>query len=171
MYELWDLKEYACKHTSMYFLADLHNVGQLTDFFILSYWIVVILGVISMLCGLYELAKILKYENYVPISFGDRNYEYIPTSYRRSARVVGRVLDIKISFMVIYGLTTFMPSYILPWLFVYSIVIPLEIIHWISDAFIRLKYDSSQVYKLVFLALKSALTVHLYIAMNSFNQQ
>jgi hypothetical protein len=195
MYTIWALLEFACLHSNMYFplcdkyrpddsvlkmpfknflfhfLDDLHNIGQLSDFFILIYWIIIIFAVVSILNALYELKKILTTENYVPMSFGDRNYEYIPISYRRSARVVGRVLDVKLGLSIIYGMAVFRTSYIIPWLVVYAIVLPLEIFHWICDVFFRSKYDFSRVYKLMFLAIRFLLTMHLFVSINKFKEQ
>lgn len=195
MYTIWALLEYACQHSSMYFplcdkyrpddsvlkmpfknlvfhfLDDLHNIGQLSDFFILIYWLIIIFGIVSILNALYELKKIYTIENYVPMSFGDRNYEYIPTIYRRRARVIGRVLDIKLGFFLIFGLAVFRTSYIIPWLAVYTVVILLEIIHWFTDVFFKSIYDFSRAYKLMFLAIRFLLTMHLFLSINKFKEQ
>lgn len=195
MYTMWNLMGFACTHTSMYFpfcskykpddsvikmpfknlvlhfLEDLHKIGQLTDFFILIYWIIIILGFVTILNALYEMKKIFTNESYTPMSFGDRNYEYIPTSHRRKARVAGRTVDVKLGFLLIYGLATFRTSYIIPWLVVYACVLPLEIFHWSCDVFFRSKYDFSRVYKLMFLAIRFLLTTHLFVSINKFKEE
>lgn len=195
MYTLWDVMEYACTSANMYFsvckkykpneeiwklpfkkyltllLNTVHNKSQLTDVFLLIYWITAAFSIIGLVQALYELALIAVNDIYEPKTFGNRTYEHIPLNFRRSARVCGATLNVKLYISLIYGLLNFRPSYILPWVVVFGIVIPLEIIYAACDVFFRLKFKKAPTIHLFVLLIRWSFTLHLKIIMDNFQRK
>lgn len=192
MYTLWDMMEYACTSTDMYFsicnkykpeegvfklpfkkylvslMTAVHEKGQLTDIFLLIYWITFIFGIIGLMQALYELGLIASIDYYEPRTFGNRTYEHIPLNFRRSARVFGSALNVKLYISLLYGMLSFRTSYILPWVVVYGIILPLEIIYWACDVFFKMQFNNVPAFNLLFLVARWALTHHIRTAMNQF---
>lgn len=192
MYTLWDMMEYACINTNVHFsicdkyrpeegiwkfpfknyfislMTAVHEKGQLTDIFLLIYWVTFIFGFIGLVQALYELGLIAANDIYEPRSFGNRTYEHIPVSCRRSARVFGSALNVKLYMSLMYGMLSFRISYILPWVVVYGVVIPLEIIYWACDVFFKMRINQAPAFHIIFLLIRWALTYHIINAIELF---
>lgn len=192
MYTLWNLMEYACSSTNMYFsmcnkykpedgiwkmpfkkpfvsiFSAVHEKGLLTDIFLLIYWITFFFAVIGLMHALYELGLIAVNDYYEPRTFGNRTYEHVPLSYRRSARVFGSTLNVKLYLSLIYGMLSFRTSYILPWVVVYGIIIPLEIVYWTCDVFFQMRFYKTPAFNLFILLIRWSLTHHIKAAMDQF---
>jgi hypothetical protein len=149
-------------------MTAVHEKGQLTDIFLLTYWITFVFGVIGVMQAFYELSLIAANDIYEPKTFGDRTYENIPLSYRRSARVFGAALNVKLYMSLMYGLLSFRTSYILPWVAVYGVIIPLEIIYWACDVFFKMRINQAPAFNLMALLIRWSLTYHIINAMIQF---
>lgn len=195
MYALWDLMEYACSSSQMYFtycdkykpkdsvwripfkntlsvfFEEMHELGQSSDLYIAIFWLTIFFAIIGILTSLYEMMQIFKSDDYEPRTFGSRTYDYVNLRFRRSARVFGTTLNIKLYITLIYGMLSNRASYISPWVYVYTFVIPIEIFHWTCDVFFKEIYDDIRAYRLMYLTIRWGLTIHILATVRNFQEQ
>ncbi|CAG9799738.1 unnamed protein product [Chironomus riparius] len=191
MFKLEDLHEYACSHVNLYFnicskfksnvnvwripfkgkIMDLffncHDTLSCSDTFIVIYWITLILGLIGIFEACKEMIIIFNDENYEPMTFGQRSYEFIGVRQRRRARICGLSLNIKLFFGLIYGLIKLRTSHILPWIAVYGFIIAIEIFYWICDTYTNRRVKLAPIRSLVILIVRWLLTIHIMLVINA----
>lgn len=195
MFELQNFHEYACLNFNLYFTScdkykkddnvfklpfkkqinylahNLYETISCSDFFIALYWITFILSIIGFLETCNELIRVFNDESYVPMTFGKRTYDYVKVKDRRNARICGLTLNLKLFIGVVYGLMRGRTSYILPWIVVYGIVIPLEAIYWSFEIYKRRTLRSMPTRWLILLTVRWSLTLYIMsvINKNKFN--
>lgn len=191
MFKLKDLHEYACSHVNLYFnicskfnsnvnvwripfknvLMDLffncHDTLTCSDTFIVIFWITLTLGLIGFFEACKEMIIIFNDENYEPMTFGQRSYEFISVKQRRRARICGLSLNIKLFFGLIYGLIKLRSSHILPWIAVYGFIIAMEIFYWICDSYMNRRVKMAPIRSLVILIVRWLLTIHIMLVINA----
>lgn len=190
MFKIDDLHEYACSKTNMYFtlcdkfnsdqsvwklpfknvvkesFGSFHQILSCSDFFVTLYWLTLLLSSVGLMEAIYEFIRVFSDENYEPSTFGNRSYENVSVGFRRRARICGISLNIKLFVCLLYGLMNFRTSYILPWLVVYGLIIPLEFFYWICELYISRRFKCQPVLSLFVLIIRWAFTLHIMLLMN-----
>lgn len=190
MFKLEDLHKIACSKLNLYFtdctkfessfniwkipfkskflqfFINSHETLTCTDSFIAIFWITFTLGLIGFIEACKEMINIFNDEDYVPMTFGHRNYEYINVKCRRLARICGLSLNIKLFFCLLYGLMFHRTHHILPWIIVYGIIIVIEVFYWICDTYMRRRVKFDPIRSLMVLFVRWALTLHIMVVID-----
>jgi hypothetical protein len=178
MFVIWNLHEYACRKFNMYYaicdrfkkdigvwrvpfkismvklMASFYEKFSATDYYVTLYWITLVLAAIGLYESCYEFVRVFTDESYEPSTFGNRSYEYFSLHFRRRARICGLTLSIKLFICMLYGMMTFKTSYILPFLVVYGVIIPLEVFYWLCDSSANWRFKFKPMGSLAFLVIR-----------------
>jgi hypothetical protein len=151
------------KHQIAYLARVLHQQLSSPDIFIALYWMTMAIAGVGLFEACSEMRRVFKDEDYEPLTFGNRTYKYVSVRLRRQARICGQALNAKLYVGLLYGLAMRRTSYIMPWIVVYGIILPMEIFFWVVDVCKHRKWKSEPIQWLLVLVIRWALTLHMLV--------
>lgn len=149
-------------------IQDLHSKLSCHDCFIASFWICFLLSTYALGEAIFEFCHVYSDESYEPQTFWNRTYNHMSHEVRRKARYIGSVLNIAANFFLLYGFISFRYLYIISWLVLIGIIVPLESIIWLLQLATHKSAKLKPLIAIMFLALRFAVTLHVMLMMQEF---
>lgn len=149
-------------------IQDLHSKLSCHDCFIASFWICFLLSTYGLGEAIFEFCHIYNDESYEPKTFWNRSYNHMSHDVRRAARYFGSILNIATNFFLLYGFISFRYLYIISWLVLIGIIVPLESIIWLSQLATHKSAKLKPLIAIMILAVRFAVTLHVMMMMQEF---
>ncbi|KAH8276749.1 hypothetical protein KR044_008144, partial [Drosophila immigrans] len=120
------------------------------EIFPLLLWFVFVMSLIGAYCSIREYIHIFWYPNCRLNMSRPRRFNVLSPEVLRKARLIGALLMCHCWVLLVYGLLTVSPYFLLPWLIVNSLVLKLDIVLWIIDLITgRVSLQSSTLFPLL----------------------
>ncbi|XP_060664378.1 uncharacterized protein LOC132796996 [Drosophila nasuta] len=126
--------------------------------FSLMFCFVLGMSLFGAYCSIREYVHIYRYPNCTLSMSRPRRFNVFSSQMLRKARLCGALLMCHCWLLLVYGLLSMKPYFLLPWLFVNSIVLKLDILLWIVDLVTgRVQLQSKTLYAILRLICSLAL--------------